>query len=189
MEFAVIIIVALGIGFALYAFLSGSGEAKNKNQRENSIYELKQQVISQNVKLQKIEFERAGQVTETEKMKKELEAAKSELGEARSNESAMREDLQKMRLLEDNNKSTLDLLRAENESLKDKLMEKENEAKRLNDEVKSLNEKLKAVPAPKHKKEDNATKTNLSNDSTIAAPKDIDQNIHNKDNKSINPGL
>ena len=66
MEFLVIIIVALGIGFTLYAFLSGSGEAKNKRQKEDSIYELKQQVISQNVKLQKLDFERSGMAAETE---------------------------------------------------------------------------------------------------------------------------
>jgi len=183
----------LGIGFALYAFLSSSGEVKNKNQRENSIYELKQQVISQNVKLQKIEFERAGQVAGTEKMKKELEAAKSELGEARANESAMREDLQRMRLLEDNNKSSLDLFRAENESLKEKLMERENEAKRLHDEVKSLNEKLKAQPAPRHKKENNTSESNPPNNSSVATPKDAQPNIQNKndkeDIKGINPGL
>lgn len=193
MEFIVIIIVMLGIGFALYAFLSSSGEVKNKNQRENSIYELKQQVISQNVKLQKLEFERAGQVTETEKMKKELEAAKSELGEARANESAMREDLQRMRLLEDNNKSSLDLFKAENESLKEKLMERENEAKRLNDEVKSLNEKLKTHPAPRHKKENNTTESIHPNNSSVATPKDAEPNIQNKndkeDIKSVNPGL
>lgn len=193
MEFAVIIIVMLGIGFTLYAFLSSSGEVKNKNQRENSIYELKQQVISQNVKLQKLEFEHAGQVTETEKMKKGLEAAKSELEEAHANESAMREDLQRMRLLEDDNKSGLDLLKAENESLKEKLMERENEAKRLNDEVKSLNEKLKAHPAPKHKKEDNTTESIHPNNLSVATPKDAQPNIQNKndkeDIKSISPGL
>jgi chromosome segregation ATPase len=153
MEFVVIIIVVLGIGFALYTFLLSSTDVKDKHQRENAIYELKQQVISQNVKLQKLEFERAGISTETEKMKKELETAKTELEESRANETAMREDLQKMRLAEDNNKSGLDLLKAENESLKEKLMEKENENKRLSDEVKEFNAKLKTAAAEKHTKE------------------------------------
>ncbi len=180
MEFVLIIIVTLGIGFALYTFFSSSGEVKNKHQRENTIYDLKQQVISQNVKLQKLEFERTGLADETEKIKKALEAAKAELEEAHANENAMREDLQNMRLAEDNNKSGIDLLRAENESLKEKLIEKENGNKKLADQVKELTVKLNSALAEKEIQPDK--KSNAQSQSQASdLPKNIGQNTRGND--------
>ncbi|MDD4183265.1 MAG: hypothetical protein PHT53_05545 [Candidatus Omnitrophica bacterium] len=146
MNIIIIIVIALGVAFTLYVFIGALKETKEKRQKESSILDLKQQVISANVKIQNLEFDNSSIRTEIEKLRSELTTAKEDLNDSRENEGALKEDLQSMRLADDNLKSTLDTLRAENESLKEKLMEKENENKKLSDENKSFKEKLKIQP-------------------------------------------
>lgn len=182
-----IIIIAAGVLFAFYAFLSTSGEVKEKRQKEGSIYELKQQIISQNVKIQKSEFERAGLATELEKARKELEALKSDFQETKTNETALKEDLQGMRLSQDGSKSNMDVLQAENESLKEKLMEKENETKRLSDQVKLLNEKLKTMALETQKKDIVEPKNVQPDNPANKITKDIAPSDKNIKSPDINP--
>jgi len=146
MNIIIIIFIALGVAFTLYAFIASLKETKEKKQKESSIFDLKQQVISSNVKIQNLEFDNSSLRTEMEKLTSELTTAKEDLNDSRENEGAIKEDLQTMRIADDNTKITLDTLRAENESLKEKLMEKENENKKLSDENKNFREKLKIQP-------------------------------------------
>jgi len=146
MNIIIIIFIALGVAFTVYAFIMFSKETSEKRQKESNIFDLKQQVISSNVKIQNLEFDGSSMRTEIEKLRAELTTAKEDLNDARENEGALKEDLQNMRIAEDNLKLTLDTLRAENESLKEKLMEKENENKRLSDENKDFKEKTKWQP-------------------------------------------
>ncbi|MDD4954886.1 MAG: hypothetical protein PHP17_02470 [Candidatus Omnitrophica bacterium] len=158
MEIIIYAIIAAGIVGTVYAFIAFSKDTKEKRQKESSILDLKQQIISANMKIQNLEFDNSSQHTEIEKLKNELTTTKEDLNDARENETALKEDLQSMRVTEDNLKITVDTLRAENESIKAKLMEKENENKKLLDENKSFREKLKITPAQETSEMENIKK-------------------------------
>ncbi|MCK9614578.1 MAG: coiled-coil domain-containing protein 22 [Candidatus Omnitrophica bacterium] len=183
MNIIIIIFIAAGVIFTLYAFIASTSETKDKKRKESSIFDLKQQVISSNVKIQNLEFDNSSLRTEMEKLRSELTAAKEDLNDSRENEGAIKEDLQNMRLAEDSLKSTLDTLRAENESLKDKLMEKENENKRLLDENKDFRERMKIKPAGAPNSEIDTVKKNITDAIHNIEKKNIEDSQKNKETK------
>ncbi|GEM_PF-1502063 len=170
MNIIIMAIVIIGVVFTLYAFMASSKETSEKKRKEGSIADLKQQVISSNVKIQNLEFDNSALRTEIEKLKGELTTAKEDLNDSLENEKALKEDLQTMRVAEDNIKTTLDTLRAENESLKEKLMEKENENKKLTDENKDFREKAKTQATQDLKKEVDSIKKNVQE--TVKSPEE-----------------
>lgn len=184
MNVIIMAIVIIGVVFTLYAFMASSKETSEKKRKEGSIADLKQQVISSNVKIQNLEFDNSALRTEIEKLKGELATTKEDLNDSLENEKALKEDLQTMRIAEENIKTTLDTLRAENESLKEKLMEKENENKKLTDENKDFREKAKTQATQDLKKEIDNIKKNVQE--TVKSTEEK-QPLNDEKTKEIKP--
>jgi chromosome segregation ATPase len=142
MEIIVILMSLTAIGVVAYLFISSYTETRDKKMKESESTELRQQVTSLNVKLQKLEFEHSALQKETEEAKDNLQDTKNELETLRKRELALNDEAGKLKETERKNESTISLLKAENVSLKEKLMDKENETKKMIAEIKVLREKL-----------------------------------------------
>lgn len=137
MTLLLIVVILAGIILTGYAFFASSKEVKDKRKNESSISELKHQVISSNVKMQKSEFEYSALQKEIEKMKKEIGIAKNEL-------EICKEDGEiKLKQLQGKHRVAMEMLQAESITLKEKILEKESQNRKLIEEVKILNERVK----------------------------------------------
>lgn len=129
---------------------------------------MKQQVISTNVKLQKLEFEHASLLKDAEDQKLALEDTKTELENLRKKEFALGEETARLKEKERKQENAMEVLKGENITLKEKLMDKENEAKKLLQEIKALREQVDNLQAqsgptlsmPELKKEKNPPDAN-----------------------------
>ncbi|MEI8350586.1 MAG: hypothetical protein WCI77_10600 [Candidatus Omnitrophota bacterium] len=133
-----VLIIAIGaIALTGYAFFLSLTESKNRKQKEEDIAELKKQIISLNMKIQKVEFDRSTSQTEADKLKKDLAATTSELKEAKEIEVDLRGKIAKIKEMYEQQKPAMDIFEAENITLKGKLIEKEKECKLLLEKAKA----------------------------------------------------
>jgi chromosome segregation ATPase len=147
MEGLIILIAIIAMGIAGYIFFTSSRDAKVKKQQETEMSELKQQVISLNVKLQKLEFEHTTLSKDAEDAKIALEDTKNELETLRKKEFSLSEEAARLKELERKQEETIGLLKAENITLKEKIISKENETRKLVQEIKALKEKIAQIQA------------------------------------------
>lgn len=173
MEAVVILIAAVALAAVGYIFFSASRETTEKKRQETETSELRQQVTSTNVKLQKLEFEHATLQKDAEDAKIALEDSKSELETLRKKEFILNEETARLKEKERKQENNIELLKAENITLKEKLMDKENEAKKIAQEIKALRDQIDQLQSqdetsliPPQKQD------NLPPDNTKKAPSD-----------------
>lgn len=148
MEGIIILMAVAAIAVVGYIFFASSREAKEKKRQENDVSELKQQVITSNVKLQKLEFEYNSLQKDAEDARRAFEDMKNELETLRKKEFALSEEAARLKEKERKQEVTIDTLKAENATVKGKILDKENEMKKLLQEIKTLQEKIDQLETP-----------------------------------------
>jgi len=162
----VFIISVAAIALTGYAFFLSLTESKTKKQKEEDIAELKKQIISLNMKIQKVEFDRSTVQAEADKLKKDLTATTSELKEAKEIEVDLRGKISKIKEMYEQQKPAMDILEAENITLKGKLLEKEKECKTAPEKIKTLEANKDIAPGNKKTAIDTSTSNNTVNTDT-----------------------
>jgi hypothetical protein len=126
----IIVAIILGVVLIVYTFFGGSGR-KERKQMEDALFTKEQENLELREKVNSL-------AAKQEKVEQEYYTLQREFEMKVNSESSLKEELTKLNALEEKQKSEIEILNAENASLKDKLMEREKDYMYMVEELKIL---------------------------------------------------